>query len=505
MSKKQTPQPRKFQIYHGTGDRSTFPVIKDFSFLNAGVCLNIYEGFKKIKRSFEILEGLNLEIFMDNGSIERYRYCFDPKTKPEKRIPKEVYESEKASIEYFEFVTAEYAKLLAASKNPKMLIVTVPEVVGKSDLTIKLQKKYLPQYKSWQKQYGFKMIVAMQFYPYADTWIQDMRKSAEFIVKNTDPAYHRVGVPFGKDFLPIQNEEGFSEVDKVFSKGDILDGYGAHLFAAGAPNKVVRFTPDWVYSADSSTINRYARSAHYVMKDGEYIDTRDLQNKPKKKGGPLPSPEIVKSKRAKVASEGYDWEAWVNNKITPTAERYKVILNRFETLIANLKGWPIPAKGQILVTTPPSQTLPYQLPGIAPLPAIVVSGRASSAKHSNRAEPSKALMSKIATLSKTELQEYKHELGEEKKALWAENSQLQRELNETVKNIQASLKLKIAAIKAGKVKQETKHGKAVTKLLKKQDKIVNRMRAIGDSIVKNADTELAIVKFKQSQVKKATA
>lgn len=370
-----------FQIYHGTGPTETHNIIKQFSTLNDGVCLNMFKGYDRIKKDFERLEGLGLEIFMDNGSFERYTYCFSKKEIPaSKRIPKDVYFSEQASLDYFEYLNNEYEKLLNASRNPDKLILTIPEVIASGDLTKKLQAKYLPLYKKWQKKYKFKMIVSLQFNAHDDNWEVQMLDSAKFIAENidpNDPNVQRIGMPFGNDFKTIQNKENFLKVHDMFGKGKVLEGHKAHLFAAGSTGKVLQFTMDWVDSVDSSTINNWSKYAHYLTKDGEYIDVRDLRGIPKgkkPKGAEDFTPKqyaVAKARmpvaRKKLEKDDINVDEWIDKM--SQSQRFKILIQNFDNLIAETKGWKIP-----------------KLPALEVAeiePAIAVSGRALAAKRSS--------------------------------------------------------------------------------------------------------------------------
>ena len=398
---------KRFQIYHGTGPTDTHTIIKESSILNDGVCLNIYQGFDNIKDSFAKVEDLGVPIFMDNGSFERFKAAF-PKEKKKKEteegddeieqteevkkpkgkkkpktplsIPLPVYFSEQASIEYFDFVTEEYKKLFKASKNPQNVIITVPEVIASADLTKKLQRKYLPVYKKLQDQYGFKMIVSLQFNSHDDTWEHQMVESALFIAENVDPNnpnVQRVGMPFGLDFTAIQKKDRFKKVDSLFKLGGPLQGYGAHLFAAGMPIKVVTFTGDWVDSVDSSTLNRMAQYAHYLSKDGYYFDIRDIQGRPKSKQGKPPSKETVDAIWNVMYNEGIDPNKWMAAGTPAFNYRYRTLVENFDTVVAKTKTWFVPEKGKPGVPIP-TITVPPELP-----PAIAVSTRSGGAMRSS--------------------------------------------------------------------------------------------------------------------------
>jgi len=404
---------KKFQIYHGTGPPDTHTIIKESSILNDGVCLNIFQGFDKIKKSFDNLERLSVPIFMDNGSFERFKAAYgktkktkksesgeegedepgemeesDESTKGKKKkagkqaikIPLPVYHSEPASIEYFDHVTTEYEKLIKSSRNPQNLIITVPEVIANADITKKLQAKYLPVYKKWQDQYGFKMIVSLQFNSHEDTWEHEMMESAKFIAENVDPNnpnVQRVGMPFGNDFKPIQNKEKFKKVNAMFKLGGPLQGYGAHLFAAGMPIKVLSFTGDWVDSVDSSTLNNMAKYAHYLSKEGYYFDIRDIQGRPKSKEGKPPSKEIVDKIWEIMYSEGIDPNKWMEAGTPAFNARYRMLVENFDTVVARAKTWYVPKEVRPPVPVPVI-TMPPELP-----PAIAVTTRAGGAMRSS--------------------------------------------------------------------------------------------------------------------------
>lgn len=341
MSKKGTDQ---FQIYHGTAPKATHEIVRAESELKDGICLNIFRGFAKIKKDFANAEDLGLQIFMDNGSFERFGLAFSKKTKPEKKIPLNVYFSENNAAKYFEYVTDEYKKLFEASTHPERLIITVPEVIASGPSTQKLQAKYLPTYKKLKEIYGFKIIVSMQFNPHDDKWATEMADSARFIAANiniNDRSGQRVGVPFGNDFKVIQNLERFNKVDDLFTQKGALEGHGAHLFAAGSPQKVLKFAKDWVDSVDSSTVNNWSKYAHYLDDNGKYIDIRDMQGRAKTKKGSPPSKETVKAIWARIRAEGVEPSLWMARGTIAQNWRYQVLLMKVDYIIAKTKGWKI--------------------------------------------------------------------------------------------------------------------------------------------------------------------
>ena len=320
------------QVYHGTGSPITHDIIKRQSVLGDGVCLNIDKGYKAIAKSFNNLENLNLKIFMDNGSFERFGKFLT------KKISSDIYFSEQNAVEYFQHITDEYALLLPTSKHPQNLILTVPEVISNSALTEKLQKKYMPIYRKWQTKYGFQIIVSLQFNPKDPAWETEMIKSAKDVARLVDPTKgQRVGVPFGKDFKAIQNPTKFQKVDALFRAGGPLEGRTAHLFAAGTPAKLEKYAKPWVQSVDASTLNKFARDAHYLTREGEYVDVRGLRGKPKQKN-PTPNQIANAIQRQpiyleKVQREGIDPFAWMDNSKWSWTDRYGLLVQRFDEAV----------------------------------------------------------------------------------------------------------------------------------------------------------------------------
>jgi hypothetical protein len=375
---------KKLQVYHGTSPAETHRIIASTPTPKDGVCLNIYQGYQVIAPSFARLEDLGLKIFMDNGSFERWRDF-----KKSKKISEKEYFSDKSARDYFKFVTDQYKLLLQASKHPGNLIITIPEVIGNAKATQNLQDEYMDEYKKLQNQYHFQMIVSMQFNPKAPDWVEQMKGSAKKLSRIVKPAAEdgqRVGVPFGKDFASIQKPKTFAEVDEVFQKGGPLAGRTAHLFAAGTPKKITKFSKSWVESVDASSLNLWSRDAHYVMRTtGEVVDVRDMKGIPKtyktyctkckiqykvkpksheeEEGEPEEVEETSRERgkcvcgkdltwtpdqiaaanakiptcKAKLASEGINMEVWYATTTKPDV-RFAINLKNFDAIVAGIRS-----------------------------------------------------------------------------------------------------------------------------------------------------------------------
>jgi hypothetical protein len=315
-------------VYHGTTPYKTHLILKEFEERN-GVTLNLYKGFSKIKRSFEKIEELGLVVFIDNGSFERFREFTRKKTICER----DYFSFEKAS-EYFKYITGEYEKLFKFSKKPENLIITIPEVIASSDVTQKLQAKYMKTYKAWQDRYGFKMIVSMQFNPKSYEWEEQMRSSAKYIDKNF-PKTVRIGIPFGEDFKSIQNKDSYRKVEDLFDDQSVLDEFNAHLFATGTPPKIRKFgTKHFIHSIDASTMNRISGFASYVSyKTARIIESRCLRGI-NKKGEKIPKAKQDECLNI-LKAENIDPAWWLDG--SSFEERFKINVKNLNLAIKNIK------------------------------------------------------------------------------------------------------------------------------------------------------------------------
>ncbi len=257
------------KIYIGTSSKSTFNVIAQYK--NVGVCLNMYNFNQK---AFEHLESLNQPIFLDNGSFERFTAFLKGEMKDNKYFD---YDTAKT---YFSVITTDYENLLKEAKHPENIILTIPEVIGSSELTQSLQTEYINSYKGFELKYKCRIIISLQFNPNSQDWIRECVSAGEFI-KATAPSNWIVGIPFGNDFKILQKEKIFNVIRTIF-KG-LLRGYKAHLFACGSINKIKKYVKDnldFISSIDASTIMNLAKYSHYLSYSTQKVfDIRALKAK----------------------------------------------------------------------------------------------------------------------------------------------------------------------------------------------------------------------------------
>jgi len=293
-----------FDYFFGTSNKKTFSVVdKHDKDDQLGVCLNLYKYDENLIKKLKKLEELGLDVFLDNGSFERFTLMLDQKITPEE------YLDEVNCYEFFETITDNYKKLLKRSKKPEDIMITVPEVIGSSKISQKLQKKFLDTYKQFEKDYGCKLIVALQFNANGDDWYEELKVGADFI-KDNIPKSWLVGIPFGNDFRVIQNKKNFEKIDNLFDS--TLKGREAHLFGCGSPTKLENFAipnDDFVYSVDASSIMNWSKNSHYFSKgSGRVIDIRYLKGK-------QGTPETIEKKRKEFEEgSGISYQRWAMSK-----------------------------------------------------------------------------------------------------------------------------------------------------------------------------------------------
>jgi len=315
-----------FQYFFGTSSKGTFPIVDSHDERDQlGVCVNLYKFNSSLLKNLEKLEELGLDVFVDNGSFERFDLMLKNKITPAE------YLDEINCYKYFEEITKNYETLLRKSKKPKDIVITVPEVIGSSELTQKLQKRYLDSYKELEKKYGCKLIVALQFNPNSDNWYEDLEQGASFISENI-PKNWLVGIPFGNDFRIIQKKENFDKIDKLFDSK--LEGYEAHLFGCGSPTKLEKFAipnDDFVYSVDASSVMNWSKNSHYFG-DGRVIDVRYLTGK-------TGTPETIEKKRGEFEKHsGIPYQRWILSGRTNPKEAINY-LKKFDINTSNFTSY----------------------------------------------------------------------------------------------------------------------------------------------------------------------
>ena len=330
------PADPDFKYYFGTSSQKTFEVIDSYNDEDnqLGVCVNIYNYNKSLLNKVNKLEKLETPIFVDNGSFERFTAFLNyvKNTKRGHKIPPEEYFSYEKSDEYFQQTTENYKDLMKQSEIPENLIITIPEVIGNSELTQKLQKKYLNDYKKLEKDHKCKLIVSLQFNPNSEEWDKELEQGAKFISRNF-PKEWIIGIPFGNDFTIIQNQKNFKKVEKIFDTH--LKGREAHLFACGSPTKLENFAipnDDFIYSVDASSVMNWSKFSHYFYnRQGRVMDIRDLQGTRKNI-----SEEDVKAKREEFEEmSGISWKDWVAKK-QEDPENYMPYIEKFDINTENI-------------------------------------------------------------------------------------------------------------------------------------------------------------------------
>lgn len=317
---------RRKMYYFGTMVEGTFYVIKEQNTNDMlGICLNMYDFNDQTIKKLKLLEKMDMNLFMDNGSFERFSVLL------KKQITPDEYFNYENSKEFFTEITSNYEKLFEKSKNPKRIILTVPEVIGSSDLTQRLQKEFLNEYKEMEKKYKCRIIIALQFNPKDKNWKEQLQQGAEFLKQNA-PKTWLIGIPFGNDFKEIQNEKNFKEIENVFDS--TLKGYKAHLFGCGSPTKLERFAlnKDFVYSVDASSVMNWSKDSHYFdPNSGRVIDIRYLTGKK-----PNARSETIEKKRGEFErSAKMKYQKWISSPRKEPEES----LSYFEKFSINLKNF----------------------------------------------------------------------------------------------------------------------------------------------------------------------
>lgn len=289
----------KKTIYHGSDPKRTHSIISTYK--NNGVCLNLFNGLKKIESKLKNLDNLDAPIFLDNGSFERFHLFLKNK------ITKDEYESYDKIKEFYDRITMEYNTILNMVSKPENIILTLPEVISNSDLTIRIQSEYRNKYRLMEQKFGCKIIISLQFIPTKKLWFSSIIESAIYIRENT-PFSWRVGIPFGNDFKIIQNEN-FLHVVNIFST--ILKNRHAHLFGCGTINKIKRFAKyNFIFSVDASSVNLWSRNHHFLSQSTHrLLDIRAILGRIKI------SESTLKKTRNIMANDGITYDLWENQDI----------------------------------------------------------------------------------------------------------------------------------------------------------------------------------------------
>jgi len=259
-------------VYIGSNPKETHRILSKNIL---GLCLNVFNGVENVIDDMNDFKG---KIFLDNGSFERFSLFLQGK------ISKDDYFNYEKSLEYFEKINDIYIDILEKYKNPRDLIITIPEIIGNSELSLKLQEKYLVFYKNLEKIYRCKIIVALQFNPTKNDWMREIINGLFWMLFNI-PNSWIIGIPFGKDFNVISKVskkalENFNMLMRAYKK-IIGKCNKIHLFALGTINKIKRNVipyKEYINSFDASSVNVWSRNSHYLSKISQKVlDIRSLK------------------------------------------------------------------------------------------------------------------------------------------------------------------------------------------------------------------------------------
>ena len=301
------------KIYFGTSVKNTFDLIYKINNYNFGICLNLFKYDNSFIKKFNYLEKKQMNIFLDNGSFERFKMFL------KNEINAENYFNINNSRAFFNQITKNYENILNKSINPKNIILTIPEIIGNSEITQILQKEFKLKYHKFKQKFNCKIIVSLQFNPKKD-WVDEIENGAKFIKNNFDNSYI-VGIPFGNDFRVLHNKRSFDIVINIFHS--ILNTYKAHLFACGSIPKIKNFVlknQNFIYSIDASSIMNIAKYSHYLSKQShKVLDIRAL------KGKTVKYETMIKKQQELYNDSNLTLEQWCKIKY----------INRFEKIISN--------------------------------------------------------------------------------------------------------------------------------------------------------------------------
>ena len=279
----------EFVAYYGTKPHKTILAIaldNTIPIDQKGVCVEIGDGYKEIDDDIEFLEKLGLLIMTDNGSYKYSQRCpiFNSKKISEKKlIPPEEYFDYDNAEKRSDWVVQEYEKTLKNSKHPEKQIIILPELIGSSEITNKLHKRYKKKFEELQKEYGCGVWASLQFNPKSADWKREALDSINDLEDLKMPKGWKIGVPYGKDF-GILWRGNQSKQNRKFLFNELSEDMKnkVHLYGCGSISKVEDIKPyrDVVTSIDSSSINAMSRYAHYLNpKYKQLQDVRVLKGK----------------------------------------------------------------------------------------------------------------------------------------------------------------------------------------------------------------------------------
>lgn len=307
-------------VYIGTSSKSTFEIIsRNNGDMKFGVCLNMFKFNNSLINKFRFLESLDIPLFMDNGSFERFGLFLKGE------MDAGDYFNYQNARQFFVRITDNYKELLETANKPEDIILTIPEVIGSMEITQALQSEFISIYEDLQEKYGCKIIIALQFNPNTEEWINEVEEASIFVRDNVKQDWI-VGIPFGNDFKTIQKVDNFNVISNVFRT--TLKGYKAHLFACGALGKIEKFVlpnTDFIYSIDASSMMNIAKYSHYLSVRSKCVhDIRALKGKKCKIETQTKKLDDMKE------DSGMTLEDWENKNYS---ERFEITIQNFQAII----------------------------------------------------------------------------------------------------------------------------------------------------------------------------
>ena len=319
----------EFIAYYGTKPHKTMIAIALDNTIpvdQKGVAVEIGDGYKEIDDDIEFLEKLGLLIMTDNGSYKYSQRCpiFNSKKIPEKKLitPEEYFDYENAE-KRSDWIVQEYEKTLKNSKYPENQIIILPELIGSSEITNKLHKRYRKKFEELQKEYGCGVWASLQFNPKSADWKREARDSINDLEDLNMPKDWKVGVPYGKDFgILWRGKEASKNRKFLFEELSEDMKNKVHLYGCGSISKVEDIKPyrDLVTSIDSSSINAMSRYAHYL--NPKYRKLQDIRSL-KGKSGSVATIESHRQKYREASS--LPLEVWTEDR----ERKYFNMLSRF--------------------------------------------------------------------------------------------------------------------------------------------------------------------------------
>lgn len=324
----------EFIAYYGTKPHKTMIAIALDNTIpvdQKGVAVEIGDGYKEIDDDIEFLEKLGLLIMTDNGSYKYSQRCpiFNSKKISEKKLitPEEYFDYDNAE-KRSDWIVQEYEKTLKNSKHPENLIIILPELIGSSEITNKLHKRYRKKFEELQKEYGCGVWASLQFNPKSADWKREAEDSINDLENLNMPKDWKVGVPYGKDFgILWRGKEASKNRKFLFNELSEDMKNKVHLYGCGSISKVEDIKPyrDLVTSIDSSSINAMSRYAHYL--NPKYRKLQDIRSLKGKTG----SVAIIESHRQKYReASSLPLEVW-------TEERDRKYFNMLSRFIINFQ------------------------------------------------------------------------------------------------------------------------------------------------------------------------